>query len=191
MKFRRIFTPFVLIVTLLVQFLPGTVFAPRLVAASAACDAAEFVADVTIPDGTSFAPGSALVKTWRLKNIGACTWSTSYAIIFYTGDKMGAPSVVYLPTSVAPGAMVDVTVNMTAPSAPGHYRGYWMLRNASNVLIGVGPYGTWAFFIDIVVTTSSSTTAYDFAANACSAFGPAERVPYPASARTVTLEVLC
>jgi len=169
MKFRRIFTPFVLIVTLLVQFLPGTVFAPRLVAASAACDAAEFVADVTIPDGTSFAPGAALIKTWRLKNIGTCTWSSSYAIVFYTGTKMGAPSVVNLPTSVAPGATVDLTVNMTAPTTSGHYRGYWMLRNASSVLFGVGPYHTYWFFIDIVVTGSSSSTAYDFVANYCSA----------------------
>ncbi|HEY5270416.1 MAG TPA: NBR1-Ig-like domain-containing protein, partial [Anaerolineales bacterium] len=169
MKFRRIFTPVVLIVTLLVQFLPGTVFAPRPVAATTTCDAAEFVADVTIPDGTSVAPGASLSKTWRLKNIGTCTWSTSYAIVFYTGTKMGAPSVVNLPTSVAPGATVDVTVNITAPTAPGHYRGYWMLRNASNVLFGVGPYGTYCFFIDIVVTGSpTTTTAYDFVAN-CSA----------------------
>ena len=69
MKFRRILIPFVLTLTLLVQFLPGTAFGPRPVAASAS-DAAQFVGDMTIPDGTSFAPGAAMVKTWRLKNIG-------------------------------------------------------------------------------------------------------------------------
>jgi uncharacterized repeat protein (TIGR01451 family) len=163
MKFRRILTPAILIVTLLVQFLPGTVFGPRPVAATA-CDAAQFMGDITIPDGTSFAPGAALIKTWRFKNIGTCTWSTSYAIVFYSGTKMGAPSVVNLTTSVAPGATVDVTVNMTAPTTPGHYRGYWMLRNASNVLFGVGPYGTYWFFIDIVVT-GSYTAGYDFVAH--------------------------
>jgi len=168
MKFRRIFTPAILIVTLLVQFLPGTIFAPRPVAA-AACDAAEFVADVTIPDGTTFAPGAALIKTWRLKNIGTCTWSTSYAIVFYAGTKMGAPSAVNLPTSVAPGATVDVTVYMTAPTTSGHYRGYWMLRNAASVLFGVGPYGTYSFFIDIVVAAGSTSSAYDFVANCGSA----------------------
>ena len=170
MKFRRFFTAVVLITTLLIQFLPGTVFAPRPVAASG-CDAAQFVADVTIPDGTSFAPGSALVKTWRLKNVGSCTWSTSYAIVFYSGSKMGAPSVVNMPYSVAPGATVDLTVNMTAPTTAGHYRGYWMLRNASSVLFGVGPTSTYWFFIDIVVAGSggSSGTAYDFVASDCSA----------------------
>jgi hypothetical protein len=110
-----------------------------------------------------------MVKTWRLQNIGTCTWSTSYAIVFYTGTQMGAPAVVYLPTSVPPGGSVDVTVNMTAPTGAGHYRGYWMLRNAANVLFGVGPYGTWTFFIDIYVGGSSSGVGYDFAANVCSA----------------------
>ncbi len=168
MKFRRIFIPVAMIVTMLVQFLPGTVVGPRPVAASA-CDAAQFVADVTIPDGTAFAPGAAMVKTWRLKNVGTCTWSTSYAVVFVSGSKMGAPSAVNLPTSVAPGNTVDVTVNMTAPSAPGHYRGNWMLRNASNVLFGVGPTATWVFFIDIVVSSGSPVVAYDFTTNACAA----------------------
>jgi len=170
MKFRRIFIPAILMVTLLVQFLPGTVFAPRPVAASTGCDAAAFVADVTIPDGTNVAPGSALSKTFRFRNISSCTWSTSYGIVYYAGEKMGAPSVVYMPTSVAPGATVDVTINMTAPTAPGHYRGYWMLRDPGNVLFGVGPYGTYWFFIDIVVTGGSVSSAYDFAANACAAY---------------------
>ncbi len=168
MKFRRIFIPVAMIVTLVVQFMPGTVFGPKPVAASG-CDAAQFVADVTIPDGTVFAPGAAMAKTWRFKNVGTCTWSTSYAIVFYSGSKMGAPSAVNLPTSVAPGNTVDVTVNMTAPSSSGHYRGNWMLRNDSNVLFGVGPSGTWVFFVDINVSSGSSVVGYDFAANACSA----------------------
>ena len=168
MKFRRIFIPVAMIVTMLVQFLPGAIFGARPVAASA-CDAAAFVADVTIPDGTAFAPGAPMVKTFRLKNVGTCTWSTDYAIVFTSGSKMGAPSAVNLPTSVAPGNTVDVTINMTAPSTPGHYRGNWMLRNASNVLFGVGPTYTWVFFIDIVVSSGSPVVAYDFTTNACAA----------------------
>jgi hypothetical protein len=40
-----------------------------------ACDQAQFIKDVTIPDGTVIAPGTSFKKTWRLKNIGTCTWS--------------------------------------------------------------------------------------------------------------------
>ena len=37
-------------------------------------DAATFVSDVTVPDGTSFNPGDTFTKTWRLSNSGSTTW---------------------------------------------------------------------------------------------------------------------
>ncbi|MCS7011853.1 MAG: NBR1-Ig-like domain-containing protein [Anaerolineales bacterium] len=148
------------------QFFPAGGAWP--VAAVAVCDAAEFIADVTVPDGTSFAPGAAISKTWRLKNVGTCTWTTDYAVVFVSGAQMGAPAVVNLPAAVAPGAMIDITVNMTAPTAPGTYTGYWKLRNAGGVLFGVGAGGNNPFIIKITVPGSVST-AYDFVANYCSA----------------------
>jgi len=158
-----------MIMTLLLQFLPGTVFAPSP-AAAASCDVAQFVADVTIPDGTTLAPGTTFVKTWRLKNIGSCTWTTSYSAVFTGGDQLGAPAVVPLPTSVAPGATVDISVNMTSPTGNGHYRGNWKLRNASGGLFGVGTSGAYVFWVDINVNTSSTSgTTFDFVANFCSA----------------------
>ncbi|MFH1524331.1 MAG: Ig-like domain repeat protein [Chloroflexota bacterium] len=165
---RRVLIPVVLVLTLLLQFLPGTVFSPRSVAAATPCNWAQFIADVTIPDGTTFSPGATFVKTWRLKNIGTCTWTTSYAAVFVSGSQMGAPVAVNLPTSVAPGATVDITVNMTAPSASGHYRGNWELRNASGGLFGVGASASYLYWVDINVNVLYSV-AYDFVANYCSA----------------------
>src|SRR5574338_1618752 len=52
------------------------------------CDQAQFVRDVTIPDGTVFAPGATFTKTWRIKNAGTCTWS-GYSLVFDSGDSMG------------------------------------------------------------------------------------------------------
>jgi hypothetical protein len=167
MSFKRVFIPIVLILTVLIQFLPGPLFAPRPVAA-AACDWADFVADVTVPDGTIFSPGAAFTKTWRLKNIGTCTWSTSYAAVYFSGDQMGAPTVVNLTSPVAPGGTLDVTVNMVAPTTPGHYRSYWKMRNASGVLFGLGPSANAYYLVDINVA-ATYTTAYDFVANYCSA----------------------
>ena len=46
------------------------------------CDWAAFITDVTVPDGTQFAPGEVFTKTWRLKNIGTCTWTPDYDIAF-------------------------------------------------------------------------------------------------------------
>lgn len=166
MKAKRLFIPAAILVAIFAQFLPVQ-WAP-VAAAAPPCDAAQFVTDVTVPDGTAVAPGAAISKTWRLKNVGTCNWTTAYAIVFVSGTQMGAQAVVNLPSAVAPGATVDVTVNMTAPTTPGHYRGHWKMRNAANVLFGLGANGQNTFFIDINVTASYST-AYDFVANYCSA----------------------
>ncbi len=168
MFFRRVLIPVVLLLTLLVQFVPGTAFSPRP-AAAASCDMAQFVADVTIPDGTTLAPGATFVKTWRLQNAGSCTWTTSYAVVFTGGDQMGSPAVISMPSSVAPGATVDISVNLTAPSSNGHFRGNYELRNASGGLFGIGA-GNFLFWVDIFVNGSATSgTTYDFVANSCSA----------------------
>jgi photosystem II stability/assembly factor-like uncharacterized protein len=136
-----------------------------------ACDRASFVADVTVRDGTTFAPGEAFTKTWRLKNSGSCTWTKNYALVFYGGEQMEAPTAVNLPWAVAPGAMVDVTVNAVAPSTSGSYRGDWILRNASGQLFGIGTSGDKPFWvlINVIGTPPVADTGYDFAANLCAA----------------------
>jgi photosystem II stability/assembly factor-like uncharacterized protein len=135
------------------------------------CDRASFVADVTVRDGTTFAPGAAFTKTWRLKNSGSCAWTRDYALVFYSGEQMGAPTLVNLPWPVAPGAMVDVTVNAVAPVAPGQYRSDWILRNASGGLFGIGSNGDKPFWmlINVVGAPPLAETGYDFAANLCAA----------------------
>lgn len=132
--------------------LPTATFAapPTLV-----CDQAQFVRDVTIPDGTIFAPGATFTKTWRLKNAGTCTWS-GYSLVFDSGDSMGGASPTPIGT-VSPNQEVDLSVNLTAPATAGSYRGYWRIRNASGVLIPVlgGTQGK-SFFVDIKVAVTSS-----------------------------------
>ena len=56
-----------------------------------------------------------------------------------------------VPGYVAPGQYVDVAVTFTAPSAPGHYTGYWLLRNANGGLFGSGTNADETFFVDIYV----------------------------------------
>ena len=135
---------------------------------AATCDWAQFIADVTVPDGTTYAPGTTFRKTWRLKNIGSCTWTTSYALVFDSGERMGGPTAVNFPTSVAPGQTVDLSLDLTAPSSAGHYFGYWKLRNASGAIFGIGSTANRAFWVEIYVA-SSAGVGYDFTANAASA----------------------
>lgn len=115
------------------------------------CDRGDFGADVTIPDDTLMNPGEKFTKTWRIKNTGSCTWSTSYEAVFVDGNAMNAPVSVKLPKSVAPGDTVDISVEMTAPMEPKTYRGNWKLRNASSAVFGLGSKGDQSFFVQIVV----------------------------------------
>lgn len=91
-------------------------------------NAMAFVNDVSIPDGTSFAPGKSFTKTWRVKNTGTCEWTTGYTIVFTAGDHMNGQTTS-IPKNVQPGQTVDISVNMIAPNANGNYGGYWQLRS--------------------------------------------------------------
>jgi hypothetical protein len=132
------------------------------------CDAAIFIKDVTVPDGTSIGRGAVFTKTWRIQNIGTCTWTTSYALVFVNGDQMSAPSGIFIPNNVNPGQIIDLSVTMTAPSTDGHYQGFWKLRDSSGALFGIGPDGQGAFWTDIYVS-GPFYTAYDFSASYCDA----------------------
>ena len=122
-------------------------------APAAMCDGALFVTDVTIDDGTNFAPGANFIKTWRLKNTGSCTWNSTYALAFSAGDPMDGMASVALPVSaVAPGTFVDVSVNLKAPPSGGHYVGYWGIKNGSGAWVPVqGASDGHSFYVDINV----------------------------------------
>jgi photosystem II stability/assembly factor-like uncharacterized protein len=134
------------------------------------CDKAAFVADATVPDGTIFSPGAAFTKTWRLRNVGSCTWTTSYRLVYYSGEPMSAPTAVNLPWSVPFNGTVDISVNMVAPTTAGKYRGFWILANASGQFFGIGSDASKPIWVEINVAGDAPiNTGYDFTANVCSA----------------------
>lgn len=122
------------------------------------CDRAGFDADVTIPDGTAIAPGATFTKTWRLRNTGTCTWSTGYKLVFVSGAAMGGPASQALTKSVAPQETIDISVNLTAPSANGKQRGEWQLENASGARFGVGANAKSTFWVEINVGGTATVT---------------------------------
>ena len=132
------------------------------------CDAAQFLADVTYPDGSIVPRNNTFIKIWRIKNIGTCSWTTSYALVFTGGDSLGGPSAVAMPGTVTPGQYIEIPVTFTAPNKDGSFRGYWKLRNVSGALFGIGAQADTAFWVDIKVT-GPSFVAYEFADNFCKA----------------------
>ncbi|HZY44596.1 MAG TPA: NBR1-Ig-like domain-containing protein [Anaerolineae bacterium] len=98
---------------------------------------AAFVADLTIPDNTIEAPNASFIKTWRIKNNGTCTWDPSYQLVFAEGNQMNGPAGVPI-NNTLPGANLDVSVNLKAPSLPSGtpYIGKWRLKASNAVIFG-------------------------------------------------------
>ncbi len=111
----------------------------------------DFVADVTVPDNTEFAPDTEFEKTWRLRNSGTCPWGEGYELTFIRGEKMGGPDAVPVPETEV-GAEADLSVTLTAPEEPGTYRGDWMLRSPDGELFGA------KLYVQIVVITPTATS---------------------------------
>jgi hypothetical protein len=111
----------------------------------ALCDNLEFVADVTVPDGTTMSPGQDFVKTWRVKNSGSCPWGDGYELVYADyEDKMdGQPQP--LTQVVQPGQEVEISVQFKAPDAIGVYLSAWQMANPRGVTFPV------AIFVKITV----------------------------------------
>lgn len=84
-------------------------------------DMSQFVADVTIPDGTVVHLGERFVKTWEILNSGTAEWHGRYlARGAFPADNgtCETPAKVPIPDT-APGKHVRVSVPVTAPSTAG------------------------------------------------------------------------
>jgi len=114
--------------------------------------------DVTIPDDTELEPGENFTKIWRLENIGTCTWTTEYALTWFSGERLGAPVSVPLTEDVPPKTSVELSVDMVAPSEAGTYQSNWKLNNAAGEFFGIGPSGNAAFWVRIEVVESATAT---------------------------------
>ena len=114
---------------------------------------AAFVADVTVPDGTTYKTGDVFTKTWRIRNAGTSTWTAGYALVFISGEKMGGPDRVGLISDVPPGANVDISVNLVAPATTGKFTGYWKLINTAGKFIDD------AVYVQINVVAGNAPTA--------------------------------
>jgi hypothetical protein len=129
--------------------------APTIAVTSVPCDRAALVADVTVPDGTVVTQGDAVVKTWRLMNIGSCTWTTAYKLIFDHGYNFLGVKSIYLAKPVAPGETADISLNFTAPDPLGAYQSFWNLQGPA----GTGPNGGVPLEIRIVIQAKPKPTA--------------------------------
>lgn len=165
MKSRLKITSIMLLFAMVVSVLPALALPAQV--SAAACYQAQFVADVTVPDGTKYDANTPFKKTWRLRNIGTCAWSTSDSMIFESGAQMSAPASVALPSNVPVGGTVDISVDMKAPNSAGHYIGYWKFKSSSGTVFGIGINANKAWWVEInVLGSTTGSVVFDFVATA-------------------------
>lgn len=137
------------------------------------CNLAYFMGDITVKDGTAFTAGELFTKTWQIKNVGSCTWSTGYSLYFYSGNSMSGPASVSLPASVKPGQTVNISVSLVAPSSVGDFTGNWMMKGSNGEVFGVGTAGNVPLSVVIKVKSlpvpKDPNIVYDFVGNYCKA----------------------
>ena len=100
-------------------------------ASSSTCtNLASFEYDKTVPDYSHMDPHDVFTKTWRVKNTGTCTWSSSYMAVYAGGDHLGIKDSVAL-NDTAPGASLDISIDMAAPGPAGTYKVFYELKDPS------------------------------------------------------------
>ena len=122
-------------------------------------DRAAFIADITIQDNTVIPAGTKFTKTWRLKNVGTCTWTTQYLLQIYGKSSGTEADWIALHQNVEPQHTIDLSIELPAPLVEGVARWEAVLKNefGDSFGLGSGPYTDMfgkPFWVQIIVETA-------------------------------------
>jgi hypothetical protein len=123
---------------------------------------ATFVRHLNISPRTLLPAGQIMGKVWRVQNSGDCTWTPEYSLVFDHGEPMSNGKPVPLPSSVPPGATVDLRFSLVVPQKPGEYSGYWLLQAPNGETFGTGPQGSEPLVVQIVVRDPNAPKPFNF-----------------------------
>jgi hypothetical protein len=111
-----------------------------------------FEDDVTVPDGSKFAPGDVIEKVWLVNNSGTCNWNADYRVRFIDGDPMGAN----LEQALFParsGTEAEIRITFIAPNQAGLALSSWQAYSPEGQPFGM------LFYISIIVDPNLPPTS--------------------------------
>jgi len=98
-------------------------------------NSAQFLEDLTIPDGSVVAPGTMLDKRWSVQNSGSCDWGPGYNLVRLGADPLsGSDELALYPARAGTAAVWQVVLE--APMDPGDYLSRWQARTPTGSLFG-------------------------------------------------------
>ena len=116
---------------------------------------AEFEKSLSISDGSILESNNLYPKVWSVKNIGSCTWTTDYRLVFINGDQHLNQTDIPLPKEVPPGENVELKINFATPEEGNTYIANWMLASESGMIFGVGPLADQSLVLNFVIKPKS------------------------------------
>ena len=131
---------------------------PNRQATITACDRAEFLGDITIPDGSILTPNFEFIKSWRVKNTGGCTWTNNYHLIYARGNPMNNKGSIPLQDTIAPGETAEISLFLKAPAQEGSYQSYWLLQSGQGHVFGSGENADEPLSVKFAVINSNAST---------------------------------
>ena len=106
---------------------------------------AEWVQDVTLPNGTYYPTDTILTKTWRIRNCGEIEWGHGVGLVFFQGNEELILENQYpVPVLNAQAKEeVEISVSIKTPIDMGHYSSCFRLQRNGDFF---GPF----LWIDII-----------------------------------------
>jgi len=89
--------------------------------------------DVNVPDNTIMSPGQDFIKTWLVKNSGACPWGAGYVLTYAGYSNSMSGQFIAMDEVIQPGQEVEVSVQFKAPAETGEYLSAWTMKNPQGV----------------------------------------------------------
>jgi hypothetical protein len=103
-------------------------------------DASAFIADITLPDCSHIRSGQKVTKVWRLKNVGKVHW-TGYSLhrLDLPQQRNQCQTISDIPIGdTAPGQVVDIKTDITAPKNPGFCFARFKMMDAAGHVVFPG-----------------------------------------------------
>lgn len=73
-------------------------------------------------------PGQQMIVEWTITNKSSCAWGTGLRWAFSGSKAMGVPPFLSI-RGVGIGESIKIHERISAPNAPGHYEGWWQMRD--------------------------------------------------------------
>jgi hypothetical protein len=88
----------------------------------------QYVADTSIPDGTTLPSGQTFVKGWLVFNNGQTAWKQNWALHLVSGPGFGARAIPVPPTQQCRSA--NIVAQMRSPGRIGTFKSVWQMEDA-------------------------------------------------------------